>query len=168
METAVEAGEQVVLEGKATFIGSEVRSVDEKGRSPIPRKFRRVLDAHGIDELILAPVQEAKLHAIRVYPPALWQRIADKLVEQDLSASGDAVAWLFRAESEPCELDSAGRILIPAKHRKRLGLGSEVVWAGQGPFIDLLDPEWLRRIEELPAEERMAGAEEIRKTLRGG
>jgi len=155
-------------ESKASFIGSEARSVDEKGRSPIPRLFRRELEAHRIEKLILVPVEEAKLEVVRAYPPEMWQQVVAKLVLQELSANGEAVAWLFRAESVPCEIDSAGRILVPAKHRKVLGIGNEVIWSGQGPFIDLLPPDWVQRMKQLTPEERASGGKEIRRVLNGG
>jgi MraZ protein len=53
-----------------------------------------------------------------------------------------------------CELDKAGRVLIPPHLRERAKLGSDVLWAGMGKHAELWSrAEWHRALEMSPDEE---------------
>lgn len=154
--------------GPRTFIGSKTRKVDDKGRSPVPRKFRKVLDRlESADEVVLAILQDPSHKAVRVYTLQGWERLVDKLVAAELTILGERVARRFMASAEPCELDRSGRILIPAEHRQHLELDGEVIWSGQGPVIDLLNPKAYDKMRSMPLDQQAKGSEEIRKFVRG-
>jgi len=148
-----------------TFIGCKTRSVDGKGRAPVPMKTRRLLEASGIGQLVLAVDPDPERRAIKVYTPDGWREVVRRLVAKPLGRAASKVAWRLRASAEPCDIDGAGRILIPQAHRAHLGLDGEVAWVSQGHYLELVKPSVLRDLGELTAEEHSEGADELRDLI---
>jgi MraZ protein len=119
------------------FIGEFLYRVDEKGRVPIPPKFRS--EEVKKDGLILCPGQEK---CITVYPPSEYNRLADSLTSGSIIPSKQrklnraVFATAFNAE-----LDGQGRIIVPAKLRQYAAIGEAVVVAGANKYIELWDKE---------------------------
>lgn len=148
-----------------TFIGCQTRSVDGKGRTPVPMKTRRLLEANGISQLVLALDPDPERLAVKAYTPQGWQEVVQRLAARPLSRAANKVAWRVRASAEPCDIDGAGRILIPQAHRNHLGLSGEVAWVSQGHYLELVEPGSFKGFEELAPEEHAAGAEELRDLI---
>jgi MraZ protein len=115
------------------FIGEFDYRVDEKGRIPIPPKFRtEELKKEG---LILCPGMEK---CITLYPQSEWKKLADSIttgtiIPSKLRKLNRAIfATAFNAE-----MDAQGRIVLPVQLRQYAGIEDEVVVAGANSYIEL-------------------------------
>ena len=91
------------------FTGEFEYRVDEKGRVPIPPKFRtEELKKEGV---VLSPGMEK---CITIYPLSEWKKLADSLTSGPLTPS--KLRKLNRAIFAPAfnmEMDGQGRIMLP-------------------------------------------------------
>jgi MraZ protein len=153
------------------FRGLHEHSIDAKGRTTFPSRFREVLtgdapepqlalgvtasDAANADDttdsecdtrLILTTGIERCLVA---YTPATWEAFEARLAT--LSQFDPAVLQLKRiyvAPATECGIDKHGRILIPQMLREWAELGRDVVWAGMVTTIELWSKEsWNKQVE---------------------
>ena len=119
------------------FIGEFEYRVDEKGRVPIPPKFRtEELKKEG---MVLSPGME---NCISLYPLSEWKKIADSLTTGPLVPS--KLRKLNRAvfaTAFSVEMDGQGRIIVPTHLRQHAGITSEVVVTGVNTFIEIWSEE---------------------------
>ena len=125
------------------FTGEFEYRVDEKGRVPIPPKFRtEELKKEGV---VLCPGMEK---CITIYPVSEWKKLADSLTAAPIIPS--KIRKLNRAifaTSFNIEIDSQGRIMVPAQLRQYAGLNEEVVMAGVNTYVELWSKEqWDKEI----------------------
>jgi MraZ protein len=139
------------------FRGQSQHNVDDKGRVHVPSRFRGLLSdvaSQGTAEPILvtpAPFDRC----LHIYPLSTFEQ-----VEQEVAKfpSMDQVVVHFRrryiSAACECEIDKAGRLLIPASLRQIAGLEKEVLWAGMGKHIELwAESEWEAARELGPEQE---------------
>lgn len=115
------------------FMGEFEHSLDEKGRLAIPARFRTrfaegLVITRGLD------------HCLFVYTLPEWQSLADRLGKLPLTKS-DARAFsrmLFSGAME-CQLDSQGRIVVPAYLRQYAGLAGLAVILGVNNRLEIWD-----------------------------
>ncbi len=128
------------------FLGSHHHNLDTKGRLAIPARFRDEL-AEG---LVLTRGFDA---CIALYPLAAWQTLAGRI--NDLSTADVDVRQFRRmvyAEAVDVQLDSQGRILIPAPLRLFAGIGREVVVIGVHSSVEIWSPaRWSSTSDNLDA-----------------
>ena len=113
------------------FFGEFEYKLDEKGRLPIPPKFRGLLKAG----VVLSPGVEG---CITVYPLAEWKKLADTLTKSSLSPS--KLRTLKRAvfaTAFSLGLDGQGRIALPAPLKQHAEIISEVVIIGANNYFEL-------------------------------
>ncbi len=119
------------------FNGEFEYRVDEKGRVPIPPKFRtEELKKEGV---VLCPGMEK---CITIYPISEWKKLADSLTSGSIIPS--KLRKLNRAifaTAFNVEIDGQGRIMIPAQLRQFADLNEEVVMAGVNTYIELWSKE---------------------------
>jgi MraZ protein len=119
------------------FIGEFEYRVDEKGRIPIPPRFRTEdLKKEGV---ILSPGME---QCITLYPSSEWKKLADSLTAGPILAS--KMRKLNRAifaTAFNVELDAQGRIILPPQLRQYAGINEEVVVTGVNTYIELWSKE---------------------------
>jgi len=120
------------------FFGEFEYKVDEKGRVPIPPRFRRELK----EGVVLAAGVEK---CIRAYPLAEWKKLADTLTTGSLTPN-DKMRRLSRAvfaAAFSLNLDGQGRVALPVPLRQHAGIEDEVVIAGVNSYLELWDKgEW--------------------------
>jgi MraZ protein len=115
------------------FIGEFDYRVDEKGRVPIPPKFRT--EELKRDGMVLSPGMDK---CITLYPHSEWKKLADSIttgtiVPSKLRKLNRAIfATAFNAE-----MDAQGRIILPVQLRQHAGITDEVVVAGANSYIEL-------------------------------
>ncbi len=117
------------------FLGEFEYKIDEKGRVPVPPKFRRELK----DGVILAPGPEK---CIVLYSPAEWRKLAAKLTGGPVVR--DKLRKLNRAlfsTAFSLYIDGQGRIALPVPLRDYAQIDNEVVIAGADTYIELWDKE---------------------------
>jgi len=119
------------------FRGQFVHSVDAKGRISLPARFRDVLLADKDARFVLTPALfDPCLH---LYPMRAWEEFEQKVSELP-SLDPNAVRFrrMYVSAAVECELDKAGRVLVPPHLRERAELDkSEALWAGMGRILEL-------------------------------
>lgn len=138
------------------FRGRHVHTIDAKGRVSVPSRFReRIPAVDGAARVVVTPdpFGEPCLH---LYPMSAWEEI-----ERKISAlpgfQKHAVRFRrrFVAHAEECEIDRAGRLLVPPYLRERARLEKDVLWAGAITKIELWSKDaWESEAALSPEEER--------------
>ena len=118
------------------FRGQFVHSIDAKGRVSLPARFRDAVMADRGGQLVLTPSPfDPCLH---LYPLATWEEFEQKISElSTLDANIVRFRRLYVSAAIECELDRAGRVLVPPHLREKAELSKDVVWAGMGRLIEV-------------------------------
>ncbi len=130
------------------FLGEFEYKIDEKGRVPIPPKFRRELE----EGVVLTPAAEK---CINVYGLSEWTKLAESLTTGSVTPS--KLRTLNRAifaTAFNLNIDGQGRIALPAPLRQHAGIEDEVVVAGANTYLEL----WNKELWEL---EKAASQEQV-------
>ncbi len=115
------------------FYGEFDYKIDDKGRVPIPPKFRDALK----DGVVLTPGQDG---CITAYPPREWNAIASKYASPGLSkAKMRRLSRALFATAFSTRVDNQGRIAIPAPLRAHAGIGDDAVVAGTNNSFEIWD-----------------------------
>src|SRR6478672_670 len=113
------------------FLGRYEYTMDDRGRVPVPARFRDAF-AGGI---ILAP---APPRCLRVYTAEAYERTAALILSQGShTAGGQELRRAFFGRSYEGELDKAARLLVPAPLRQKLELNGVVTMLGCGEYVEL-------------------------------
>jgi MraZ protein len=117
------------------FRGRYEHSIDAKGRTSVPSRFREVMTAQGDSKLVLTTGLDTCLVA---YPMAEWLAFEKRLSElPQFDADVVTLKRIYVSGAVECEVDKVGRLLIPAALRKHVGLKRDALWAGMGSYIEL-------------------------------
>jgi MraZ protein len=124
------------------FSGEFEYRIDDKGRVPVPPRFRRDLE----DGLVLSLGQDG---CVVAYPTAEWEKIADRL-RSNGSLEPAKMRRLKRAifaTAFPTAMDGQGRIALPAKLREYAGIGSDIMVVGVNNNLELWSTEnWKKEL----------------------
>lgn len=142
------------------FRGVNSISLDSKGRIAIPTRYREDLLARCAGRLIMTVDRD---HCLLLYPLPEWEIIESKLVRlSSFNPQTRRLQRLLIGHATECDMDGAGRILLPAPLRDFATLEKDIMLIGQGNKFELWDQgiwnerrtEWLAATdnEELPAE----------------
>ncbi len=113
------------------FFGEFEYKLDEKGRVPIPPRFRRLLK----DGVVLAPGAEM---CITVYPLAEWKKLAESLTSSAVSRSKlRRLKRALFAAAFNLRMDPQGRIALPNTLREYAEIVDEVVIAGANNYLEI-------------------------------
>jgi MraZ protein len=110
--------------------------VDEKGRLKIPAVFLEALKEYGPEFYITSITGESA----RIYPMRVWSEIEDKLAE--LPSQHQAKRkFLLRTSyfGQTVELDSQGRLLLPAVLRETAQMKGEVDVFGSLNYLEVMN-----------------------------
>jgi len=119
--------------GGGLLTGRYERSLDDKLRIALPKPFRELLSEE--KQLVLTPGTDGSL---AVFSGRGFAALAEKLA--DRSPAGQQVRAFSRllfAQSHSVELDSQGRIRLPADLARLAHLDGEVVLLGVGDRVEL-------------------------------
>ena len=124
------------------LIGEYTHSIDEKGRTSLPSKFKaemgvRVFLSRGLDK------------TISVYTEESWKKINEKLANLSITKEAERKFSRFMLSGAiEVELDKQGRIRIPDFLREYAGLGKKIVWTGLGDKAEIWSEErWKEYIQ---------------------
>ncbi len=139
------------------FRGHYEHTIDAKGRTSLPARFRHALPDPGDPRLVIAKsIRDACLD---VWPLAAWEELEGKVAGVN---RWDPDIVLFRrrylSAAVEAEVDAHGRVLVPQSMREFASLAKEVLWAGVGTTMEL----WSRKRWE--ASLQLAGDAETRWT----
>jgi len=131
------------------FIGESPYKVDDKGRVPLPPKFRRELKAG----MVLAKGLEK---CITVYPIAQWQKLSESLAAKAVGGASlrRATRAIF-ASASSASFDGQGRIVLPYALREHAGIADTAIVIGTNRTVELWsEEEW--KVEKISADEQAA------------
>jgi MraZ protein len=139
------------------FSGVFQHSIDAKGRTSLPAKFREILSAQGADKLFVT--HDLIDDCLVAFAPAAWTKFAEKVAARSMfDPDVRRVARAFIAPAHECPVDKVGRILIPPTLRESAGIREEITWAGTVERIEIWSPEkWAA--EQKKARESETGPE---------
>jgi MraZ protein len=126
-------GESGKSSTNAMFFGEFEYRLDEKGRLPLPPRFRLAFR----EGLVVAQGIEK---CLTIYTQAEWKKLADSITGSNLSASKlRTINRALFATAFMLTLDAQGRIGLPANLRQYAGIGEDVVIAGANNYLELWD-----------------------------
>ena len=117
------------------FFGEFEYRIDEKGRVPIPPKFRKELK----DGVVLTQGIE---QCITAYPLSEWKKLAASLTTGSVTRS--KLRRLNRAIfaiAFSLNIDGQGRIALPIPLRQYADIEDEVIIAGANNYLELWNKE---------------------------
>ena len=135
------------ISGACVFRGVTALTLDSKGRLAIPAKFREVLQLRAGGKLVITTDSPS---CLLVYPAPDWDPIQQKLMSlSSFNVRTRDLQRLLVGNASDVEMDTAGRILIPAPLRKFAGLEKDIAMVGQGARFELWDEEkWETQMEK--------------------
>jgi MraZ protein len=137
------------------FLGEYDYRIDEKGRIPLPPKFR----AEFQDGIVLATSAEK---CILAYSPIQWKILAESLTTGPvLSSKMRKLNRALFATAFHLNLDGQGRIALPMPLRQYAGITSDVVVAGANIYLEI----WDKQAWELEKAESQAQSWQIIETM---
>ncbi len=119
------------------FRGRYEHTIDAKGRTSLPARFRDVLAGLGESRLVVTTGLEPCLVA---YPLREWEAFEERLAR--LPSFDPSVAMLKRiyvSGAVECDPDKLGRLLLPSALRDHGGLTRDLLWAGMGRHVEIWD-----------------------------
>ncbi len=126
------------------MLGAHQVALDGKGRVAIPAKYRQRLQdaAAGRFVLTVSPNQRC----LWLYPLPEWQVVDAGLKAIPAhDAWGQRLRYLLLAYAAECELDAAGRLLLPPPLREEVGLSRDVMLLGMQNKFEIWDEATFRR-----------------------
>lgn len=133
--------------------GSEQTTMDEKGRTAFPTRFReavqKIYEQHGLvgapPTLMVVPWFDDG--CLRAFPlPIFEQKVAQfeqALANESAFERGREESWLVRAlygDAREITPDNAGRVLLVSEIREPARLEREVMWKGLLDCIEIWNP----------------------------
>ena len=113
------------------FYGEFDYKVDEKGRVPVPPRFRNFLK----DGVVLIPGAEK---CISAYTLSEWKKLATTLTGSSVTRSKmRRLSRAIFATAFSTSIDNQGRIAIPAPLREHAEIDDEVVVAGANTYLEI-------------------------------
>ena len=136
------------------FRGRYDHTMDAKGRTSLPARFRDVLVAAGERRIVLTSGLDACLVA---YTYGEWIAFEDRLAKlPQFDRAVQKLRRIYVSGAVECEVDESGRILVPPSLREHAGLQKDVVWAGNGKYAELwAKSTWARAFETTEEEREM-------------
>ncbi|MFA5309163.1 MAG: division/cell wall cluster transcriptional repressor MraZ [Dehalococcoidales bacterium] len=115
------------------FYGEFDYKLDDKGRVPIPPKFRGALK----DNIVLTPGIEK---CITVYTESEWKKLSASLTSNPLVRSKmRKLSRALFATAFSTRVDAQGRIAIPAPLREHAQITDDVIVAGANTYFEIWD-----------------------------
>jgi MraZ protein len=134
------------------FLGSYTHQIDEKGRLSLPASFRR----DGKEPLILVHVNPDSL---TLFPRPVWSQMEERLRDM-LRRNPKSRPYVLRVTANAVEVvpDSQGRILVPQRMQKEVGIAGPTLIVGAMDRIELWSPEAFEALtaQAVPDEELLA------------
>ena len=140
------------------FRGRFEHSVDDKGRTSIPMKFREILSSQFDERLIVSNFD----NCLWAYPVAEWQKIEDKVAAlPQFNPQVKALQRMFISAACECPIDKQGRMLIPPTLRDYAGFKRDIVMVGMVKRIEIWDRDRWNKVFDASQEMVTASAEAL-------
>jgi len=121
------------------FRGRYEHTIDAKGRTSLPARYRDVLSSIGERRVILTSALDPCLVA---YTSPEWTAFEERLAKlPQFDRAVQKLKRIYVSGAVECEVDDSGRILIPPTLRDHAKLQKDVLWAGSGKYAELWDAQ---------------------------
>jgi MraZ protein len=119
------------------FRGQFEQSVDDKGRVPVPVRFRDVLARQSQAVLVLTRLLEP---CIRAFPLEEWAKVEANFAKlPQFDPDVQRMRRMLTGDCAEVELDKQGRILLPPGLRAQAAISKDVVFVGTMQTMELWD-----------------------------
>ncbi|MDR1859896.1 MAG: hypothetical protein LBR06_03125 [Bacteroidales bacterium] len=117
--------------------GDKNATVDEKGRVVLPAEFRQAMG--GVPDGILVVEKNPHLTCLNLYPSESWEPYFTAIDRRLRRTDRDQarLRTMFYASFKEIEVPATGRINLPPTFLKAKNIDKEVVFVGQGRFLQL-------------------------------
>jgi len=140
------------------FYGEFEYKIDDKGRVPIPPRFRNALK----DGVVLTPGAEK---CITAYTLVEWKKLSTTLTTSPLSRSKmRKLSRALFATAFSTRIDGQGRIAIPAPLREHAGIIDEVVIAGANTYLEIWNKAFWEEEKEISQQQAWQIIESLEKS----
>jgi len=128
------------------FRGRFEHTIDVKGRTSVPSKFREILAGQFDERLIITNFD----NCLWAYPVAEWQQIEQKVAAlPQFKEEVKALQRFFISAATECPIDKQGRLLVPPTLREYAGLDKDIVLVGMTKRIEIWSKErWLSEFDK--------------------
>lgn len=139
------------------FRGVNQINLDVKGRMAIPARYREMISVQCDGHLVLTIDTEER--CLLLYPIDEWAIIEEKInALPSLNSVTRRLQRLIIGHASDLDMDSHGRVLIPALLRDYAGLSKKTILLGQGRKFEIWDEDnWNatrdRYLQEVEAEQ---------------
>ncbi|WP_372739332.1 division/cell wall cluster transcriptional repressor MraZ [Neptunomonas sp.] len=139
------------------FRGVNQVNLDAKGRMAIPARYRDMISVQCAGHLVMTIDTEER--CLLLYPIDEWTIIEEKInALPSLNSVTRRLQRLIIGHAADLDMDSHGRLLIPALLRDYAGLGKKTILLGQGRKFEIWDEDnWNstrdRYLQEVEAEQ---------------
>jgi MraZ protein len=148
------------------FRGTFEHTIDAKGRTSIPGKFRESLGNEPDPRLVITTDLTARCLHVRTL--AEWQKLEQKFLNlPELDLGVQQVKRFYVGSAHELEIDKMGRVLIPPTLREHARLTKDVIWSGQLSIIELWSKDgWKKAQSALASGEHAAEIAKVLAALR--
>ena len=139
------------------FRGHEQARIDDKGRLKVPNVFRAFLESKFGRELFLTSLTG---EYVQLYPMPVWIDREEKLGKMP-STHPSRLRYLDRVNyfGQVAELDTQGRVLVPARLRDTAMISGDVDVLGQINSLDVWNHDrFLNKLQREPFTDEVACA----------
>ncbi|GAW33826.1 cell division protein MraZ [Roseovarius sp. A-2] len=130
------------------FRGESLHKVDGKGRVSIPALYRRVIEASdpnwtdGLNPELIIVYGDHRRSFLECYTVEAMQEVDDKIAALPRgSQARKHLQRLFHGQSYPTSVDETGRLVLPAKLRRKIELEGEAFFIAAGDTFQIWKPE---------------------------
>ncbi len=138
------------------FRGRYEHTIDAKGRTSLPARYRDALEGAGERRIVLTSALDPCLVA---YSMPEWTAFEERLAKlPQFDRAVQKLKRIYVSGAVECEVDDSGRVLVPPTLREYAGLEKEVLWAGSGKYAELWDKRrWHEHFDTTDDERRVIG-----------
>jgi len=136
------------------FRGEGNHKVDAKGRVSIPALFRRVIEAgdpnwtSGDNPELVIVYGDHRRKFLEVYTMDAIDEVDNQIAALPRGSSGRKFLQnMYNGQSFPTVVDETGRLVLPAKLRKKIGLEKEAFFIAAGDTFQIWRPDTYRDTE---------------------
>ena len=142
------------------FRGESTHKVDAKGRVSIPALFRRVLQAgdpdwkEGLNPNLVIVYGDHRRKFLECFTIEAIEEVDAQIASMKRgSPERRMLERLFNGQSLPTSVDETGRLVLPVKLRRKIGLDKEAFFIATGDTFQIWNPETFEEEEARRTEE---------------
>jgi len=125
------------------FAGRYDHALDEKGRTMMPKRFRDRLAVTGDRSVWITNALDGQQH-LEVRPNGAFAAHIEKVSKLKATPEVREYRRLYIGAAMEVEIDGAGRLLVPASLRQKIGLTDKITFVGTGvDAFEIWNPEAL-------------------------